>query len=98
MVTTERTVRRPTMAPSTSAITALVIFAACTAATGEPTANKTAAKSPAPAIAGPIVVELFTSQGCSSCPPADKVLSSLATAGKVGDRAVVPLAFHVDYW
>jgi len=86
------------MAPSTSAITALVIFAACTAATGEPTANKTAAKSPAPAIAGPIVVELFTSQGCSSCPPADKVLSSLATAGKVGDRAVVPLAFHVDYW
>jgi hypothetical protein len=85
------------MAPSTSAITALVIFAACTAATGEPTAKKTAAAK-APAVTGPIVVELFTSQGCSSCPPADKLLSSLATAGKIGDRAVVPLAFHVDYW
>src|SRR5258708_15155822 len=41
----------------------------------------------------PIVVELFTSQGCSSCPPADAVL------GELSRRAdVLPLAFHVDYW
>ncbi|MDF2799568.1 MAG: hypothetical protein K0R85_2312 [Devosia sp.] len=39
------------------------------------------------------VVELFTSQGCSSCPPADALLSSL---GK--DDDVIALAFHVDYW
>lgn len=39
------------------------------------------------------VVELFTSQGCSSCPPADAVLGELA---KQGD--VVALAYHVDYW
>ena len=39
------------------------------------------------------VVELYTSQGCGSCPPADAVLKSLATEGKV-----VALAFHVDYW
>jgi hypothetical protein len=39
------------------------------------------------------VVELFTSEGCSSCPPADKVLAELADAGNV-----VALAFHVDYW
>lgn len=39
------------------------------------------------------VVELFTSQGCSSCPPADKALESLARAGEV-----VALAYHVDYW
>jgi hypothetical protein len=39
------------------------------------------------------VVELFTSQGCSSCPPADNVLADLA---KQGD--VVALAYHVDYW
>lgn len=39
------------------------------------------------------VVELFTSQGCTSCPPADEMLSALAKAGDV-----VALAYHVDYW
>lgn len=39
------------------------------------------------------VVELFTSQGCSSCPPADKALETLAREGDV-----VALAYHVDYW
>lgn len=47
---------------------------------------------------GPVVLELFTSQGCSSCPPAERLLSKLATAGSFADRAVAPLAFHVDYW
>lgn len=48
---------------------------------------------PAAAADRPVVVELFTSQGCSSCPPADAVLATLA------DRPdVLPLAFHVDYW
>ena len=42
-----------------------------------------------------VVVELFTSQGCSTCPPADRLLSSLGAQD--GDR-VVPLAFHVDIW
>jgi len=41
---------------------------------------------------GPVVLELFTSQGCSSCPPADAYLADLL------DRDdVLPLAFHVDY-
>ncbi len=39
------------------------------------------------------VVELFTSQGCSSCPPADAVLGKLAERGDV-----IALAYHVDYW
>ena len=41
----------------------------------------------------PVVVELFTSQGCSSCPPADEFLSTLA-----GRDDVIALALHVDYW
>jgi hypothetical protein len=43
------------------------------------------------------LVELYTSEGCSSCPPADRWLSGLATRGFTSDR-VVPLALHVDYW
>lgn len=42
---------------------------------------------------GPVVVELFTSQGCSSCPPADAILHDLAKAD-----GVIALALHVDYW
>lgn len=42
---------------------------------------------------GPVVVELFTSQGCSSCPAADKFLAELAGRGDV-----IALSFHVDYW
>lgn len=41
----------------------------------------------------PVVVELFTSQGCSSCPPADKFLGDLAKRDDV-----ISLAYHVDYW
>lgn len=40
-----------------------------------------------------VLVELYTSQGCSSCPPADAVLAMLAT-----NPAIVALALHVDYW
>lgn len=39
------------------------------------------------------VVELFTSQGCAQCPPADALLTSLATR-----EDVIALAYHVDYW
>ena len=49
------------------------------------------------AIAGaadrPVVVELYTSEGCSSCPPADAILEELAKRPDV-----LPIAFHVDYW
>ncbi|HEU4485719.1 MAG TPA: DUF1223 domain-containing protein [Povalibacter sp.] len=43
--------------------------------------------------ATPVVVELFTSQGCSSCPPADALLGEIARRPQV-----VALAWHVDYW
>ena len=43
------------------------------------------------------VLELYTSEGCSSCPPADSFVSRLAAAGYYPER-VIPLAFHVTYW
>jgi hypothetical protein len=48
--------------------------------------------------AGIAVVELFTSEGGSSCPPAEKVLGDLASDGERDGRGVIALAFHVDYW
>jgi hypothetical protein len=62
----------------------------CTSATsaaGEPRVDE-----------APLVIELFTSQGCSSCPPADALVNKLAKAGQLGGRTVIPLSFHVDYW
>ena len=46
----------------------------------------------------PLVIELFTSQGCSSCPPAEALVNQLARAGSLAGRPLAPLAFHVDYW
>src|SRR3954454_1449306 len=43
------------------------------------------------------LIELFTSEGCSSCPPAEAWLSKLKTEPQLW-RDFVPVAFHVDYW
>ncbi|MEQ1517415.1 MAG: DUF1223 domain-containing protein [Usitatibacteraceae bacterium] len=60
-------------------------------------ANASACMSPQRASSGPTTValaELYTSEGCDSCPPADKWFSNLDSR----KDGVVPLAFHVDYW
>lgn len=68
-------------------------IAAC-ALMGGATAAAPGRPSTATAAPGFALLELFTSEGCSSCPPADALLAKLAN----GDGRVIALAFHVDYW
>lgn len=66
-------------------------FGESSATVPDDTAGKAASRN------GTVLIELFTSQGCSSCPPADRLLTRLAADPRYAGR-VVPLAFHVDYW
>ncbi len=65
-----------------------------------PVSGFTAGAHSAPGTAGsqPVVLELFTSDGCSSCPPADAFLKRLDDAGRFGNVEIIAIEEHVDYW
>jgi hypothetical protein len=75
--------------------TSIVIgMLACMAVAQVAKAQTCSGKSPAHTVT---LLELYTSEGCSSCPPADRFLSGLRAAGFSADQ-VAPLSLHVDYW
>lgn len=60
--------------------------------------DSAAERSPSEGHAGFAVVELFTSEGCSSCPPADRLLGEIVSQARAKEQPIYGLAFHVDYW
>ena len=83
------------------ALLATILPSVCSAQSG--TRNATARSSSASSRAaakptGVVVVELFTSQGCSSCPPADAALRQVDAVAEKAKLPVYALSFHVDYW
>ena len=79
------------------AVAGLVLVAFMTTLAFSRSRGRESGDSPGPT-ASPVIVELFTSEGCSSCPPADALLARLAAQPPAANVQVIALEEHVDYW
>ena len=81
------------------ALAGILIFVLSSFPLGSTFHAETGLQSPAPnSIRSAVVVELFTSEGCSSCPPADALLARLEDEQSIVGAEVIALEEHVDYW